>query len=123
MQHSDTRVIGLLLYDDVQALDLTGSLDAFGIANHEAGEQARPPPHELVTIGVQSSVAVSEAGLRLVPEHSLSDAPPLDTLVMPGAAAAAVSGRMTNSQWMATATAPTVVPPASPRSRASEAWM
>lgn len=76
-----TKTIGLLAYDDMQALDLAGPLDVFGGANALApGAQ----PYGLCVLGLQARAVRAENGLSIVPECALVDAPPLDTLLIPG---------------------------------------
>lgn len=75
--------IGLLVYPDMQSLDLVGPLDVFGTANgHATGE----PPYRLHTIGMATGAVRAENGLVIVPEFDLDGAPPLDTLLIPGSA-------------------------------------
>lgn len=76
-----TRTIGLLAYDDMQPLDLAGPLDVFGAANARAGGA---PPYRLCIIGLGANAVHAENGLVVVPTHALEDAPPLDTLLIPG---------------------------------------
>ncbi len=82
-----TRTIGLLACDDVQALDLAGPLDAFGAANEVAGGTT---PYALCIVGLSTAVVRTENGLRIIPECALEDAPPLDTLLVPGGAGSRV---------------------------------
>ena len=75
--------IGLLAYQDMQSLDLVGPLDVFGTANtHVSGEL----PYELHIIGLGTGAVRAENGLVVVPTCGLDDAPPLDTLLIPGGA-------------------------------------
>lgn len=80
---SPTKTIGLLAYEDMQALDLAGPLDAFGVANEGA---IGAPPYALCVIGLNTAAVRAENGLKVIPEHALEDAPPLDTLLVPGGA-------------------------------------
>jgi len=75
--------IGIVGFEGVAALDLTGVLDAFFIAG---GGMWRKPSERYAThvIGVPASPFVAESGLRLSPDVALDDAPPLDTIVVPG---------------------------------------
>lgn len=79
--YSSTKSIGLLAYDDMQALDLTGPLDVFGAANALA---TRGAPYELFIIGLDTGAVRAENGLVVLPACTIEDAPPLDTLVIPG---------------------------------------
>jgi transcriptional regulator GlxA family with amidase domain len=78
---SQPKTIGLLAYDDMQALDLTGPLDVFGAANALASGM---PPYGLHVIGVHAGTVRAENGLAILPACSIEDAPPLDTLLIPG---------------------------------------
>lgn len=81
------RAIGLLAYPDMQALDLVGPLDVFGAANALANGSE---PYQLHIIGLDTAPARAENGLTFVPACSLRDAPPLDTLLIPGGAGSRV---------------------------------
>lgn len=77
-----TKKVGLLAYDGFQALDLAGPLDVFDAANDcTKGVQ---PAYELLVIGVERGPCASNSGLSIRPHCVLADAPPLDTLIVPG---------------------------------------
>ncbi len=78
---SPIKTIGLLAYDDMQSLDLTGPLDVFGAANALAPGM---PPYGLQVIGVHTGSVHAENGLTILPACSIENAPPLDTLLIPG---------------------------------------
>lgn len=75
------RAIGLLAYDDMQALDLVGPLDVFGAANARAGG---PPRYALHIVGLTRDAVRAENGLVLMPDVDLDNAPAFDTLLIPG---------------------------------------
>lgn len=75
--------IGLLLFDGITALDLTGPAEAFGCAR-KGPEGATTPAYELLVLGLTGQPCVAENGVRLLPDCRLDKAPPLDTLVIPG---------------------------------------
>lgn len=78
---SHDRVIGFLVYDGLQPLDLTGPLDVFGAANEKLREQA---PYTLLTIAPTKGPIRTENGLTITPDCDIASAPPLDTLLIPG---------------------------------------
>jgi len=78
---SPIKTIGLLAYDNMQALDLTGPLDVFGAANALASGMS---PYDLHVIGARTGTVHAENGLVVLPACSIEDAPPLDTLLIPG---------------------------------------
>lgn len=80
---STVKVIGLLAYDDMQALDLVGPLDVFGTANALASGTR---PYELCVVGLGARAARAENGLAVTPACSLMEVPQLDTLLIPGGA-------------------------------------
>ena len=75
------KKIGLLAYQDMQSLDLIGPLDVFGIVNSSTvGE----PPYQLHVVGLDSNPVRAENNLVVTPTCTLNDAPPLDTMLIPG---------------------------------------
>lgn len=86
-KQSSTKTIGLLAYDDVQVLDLAGPFDVFGSANALAHGA---PPYQLHIIGLHAHAVRAENGFSILPGHTLEDAPPLDTLLIPGGAGSRV---------------------------------
>lgn len=76
--------IGFLGFDGVMALDLVGPMDAF--ANAPCGEEpdATVGGYEIVILALERQPFTSESGLVMHPNARLCDAPPLDTLVVPG---------------------------------------
>ena len=76
------RRIGLLGFDGVAALDLTGVMDAFYIASRLSG----PPPaaYETLVIGLSEAPFKAESGLRLTPDAVVDEHYALDTIVIPG---------------------------------------
>ena len=78
----DARRIGFLVFDGVTALDLVGPAEAFAVA----GPDTPRPPYEVVVIGLGRRPSVAESGLLIQPSFTVADAPPLDTLIVPGGA-------------------------------------
>jgi len=67
---------GILLFDEAEELDFVGPLEVFGMARQEGDR--------VVTIAEKSDPVRANLGLRVVPDHTIADAPPLDVLVVPG---------------------------------------
>lgn len=84
-------MIGLLVYDGVQALDVTGPMDVFAAANQQAG--GTRCPYALRTIGLDARPVRTVAGLTIVPDLVLPDVPDLDTLLIPGGEGSRVVNR------------------------------
>jgi transcriptional regulator GlxA family with amidase domain len=75
--------IGLIGYDGVVAIDLAGPAEVFGSARiGEAERDARP--YEVLTIASSNRAFVADSGLIFKPQKTFQNAPPLDTLIVPG---------------------------------------
>jgi transcriptional regulator GlxA family with amidase domain len=71
--------VGILLFDDVEELDFAGPWEVF------AGlYRTSPSLGEVFTVAEWSDVVQCANGLRVLPEYSFSDAPPIDVLLVPG---------------------------------------
>ncbi|HYP65128.1 MAG TPA: hypothetical protein VEQ14_02215, partial [Steroidobacteraceae bacterium] len=57
--------IGVLLFRNVQALDVVGPTDAFAAAASATGSGSRVPPYEVFTVAASGKVVVSESGVAL----------------------------------------------------------
>jgi transcriptional regulator GlxA family with amidase domain len=78
--------IGFFVFDDVVALDFVGPIDAFSTAAITDDNGNRRRCYEVITIGITGKMIVSDSGLRFQPDKRISNAPILDTLVVPGGA-------------------------------------
>ena len=73
-----TITVGILLFDDVEELDLAGPWEVFTLAA-EVGA-------DLKTVTIAEAVRVIRCvhGLRVIADHGFADAPKLDVLLVPG---------------------------------------
>ncbi|HEX7305995.1 GlxA family transcriptional regulator [Lentzea sp.] len=78
-----TRSVLVVLFDDVQPLDVAGPLDVFSLAARYAGTE-EAPPYVVRTASVGGRVVRTAGGLRLVPDLDLADAEDPDLLLVPG---------------------------------------
>src|SRR5437773_5046866 len=67
---------GILLFDGMEELDFAGPFEVFAMAKKE-GDQ-------VVTVAETDGTVQGNLGLRVIPDHAIADAPPLDVLVIPG---------------------------------------
>ncbi|HEX2035126.1 MAG TPA: DJ-1/PfpI family protein [Chloroflexota bacterium] len=75
----DTPVAGILLFDQVEVLDFAGPYEVLAASRDAAGA----PAFRVLTIAARATVRCV-GGLRVLPDTSLADCPPLDLLVVPG---------------------------------------
>jgi transcriptional regulator GlxA family with amidase domain len=75
------RTVLVVLFDDVQSLDVSGPVEVFNGA-----ELHRPGTYRIRTVSRDGRPVRTSSGLTLVPDHSFADAPPAHTLLIPGGA-------------------------------------
>jgi transcriptional regulator GlxA family with amidase domain len=117
---ADTRTIAVLLFDDVQSLDVSGPIEVFATANRlldaalaaapgarRSHSRAVPRGYTIRTLSADGAPIRTSSALTLVPDGSLLDAPErIDTLIVPGgrgARAASADARLL--EWVADASA------------------
>ena len=78
--------IGIVGFDQVDALDLVGPAEAFAsaLAHDASGNQGSA--YEVVILGLTNSHFVAESGIVFQPRTTLRAAPRLDTIIIPGGA-------------------------------------
>jgi len=79
--------VGILVFDDVEVLDFAGPFEVFsrtrlvpGIESRRSNDSA---PFDVFTVG-RNHIVSAIGGLKVIPHHSLADAPSIDILVVPG---------------------------------------
>lgn len=82
------RRIGILGFDGLQALDLTGPADVFRSDALAVPEfcDGGVPPYEIVVIGLDGRQFVTSSGLRMTARFAVPTRTELDTLIVPGGA-------------------------------------
>lgn len=75
------KSIGFLAYPGMQSLDLIGPLDVFGTVNSSMPGDG---PYHLHIVGLDANTVCAENRLIVTPTCTLNDAPPFDTLLIPG---------------------------------------
>lgn len=73
------RTVLVLLFDDVQSLDVTGPLEVFAGA-----EKHTPGTYRIRTASLDGAPVRTSSGLTVVPDLALKDAPDPHTLLVPG---------------------------------------
>src|SRR3954452_19099753 len=79
------RRVGILVFPDVEVLDFCGPFEVFSVTRLDEDRRRQDPsPYEVLIVAERPGVVVTTGGLKVVPDHSLEDCPPLDVLVVPG---------------------------------------
>ena len=100
---SQTLRVQILAFDEVEALDFCGPFEVFTTASRVHGRQhaGEPALFEVTSVAAEQAVR-ARAGLRLLADHSLADAPPADVLVVPGGVVDAALASADTLAWIAT---------------------
>ncbi len=97
--------IGLLLFDDVDLLDVGGPYEVFLTASRMAVREGEPPPFEVLTIGMGRAPVKSYGGMGLIPTHTFDEIDELEVVIIPGAIAIdrviADDRIMRSAEWLA----------------------
>lgn len=84
MTDGRTRV-GILVFDDVEVLDFCGPYEVFCTTRlDESRRREEPSPFETLLVAGSAEPVTASGGMRVLPDHTLDDCPPLDVLLVPG---------------------------------------
>ncbi|MFO0958302.1 MAG: DJ-1/PfpI family protein [Isosphaeraceae bacterium] len=79
------QTVGILIFPEVEVLDFCGPFEVFSVARlDEERRREDPSPYEVMLIAESADVVRATGGLRVIPDVTIADAPPLDMLVIPG---------------------------------------
>jgi transcriptional regulator GlxA family with amidase domain len=73
-----STTVGIVVFDDAEELDWVGPWEVFKMAR--LGQQEL----RAVLIAERAEPVRCAGGMRVIPDHSFADAPPLDVLLVPG---------------------------------------
>src|SRR3989449_9334063 len=77
--------VGIVLFPDVEVLDFCGPFEVFSVTRlNEELRREDPSPFEVVLVAEKAGPVVRTGAMKVIPDHTLDDCPPLDILVVPG---------------------------------------
>ncbi|WP_225785055.1 DJ-1/PfpI family protein [Xenophilus sp. Marseille-Q4582] len=81
-----TLQVTILVFDDVEVLDFAGPYEVFTTAARVRARQApaQAPVFRVSLAAPRLAPVRARAGLRVLPDHALQEAPPADILLIPG---------------------------------------
>jgi transcriptional regulator GlxA family with amidase domain len=99
---SARRTIGILLYDDVEVLDVAGPFEVFSVATRVASRRspAATTPFGVWLLSKDGRPVRARAAFPMTPDLALADAPPLDVLLVPGGVSNAVERDEAVTGWI-----------------------
>ena len=78
------KTVGLIVFEQVTAADLTGPAEVFSRANISNGNGCESSCYNVLMLGVTAQPCRTESGIVVKPHTDLGSAPPLDTVIVPG---------------------------------------
>lgn len=93
--------IGIYVFDLVEVLDFAGPFEVFTTASRMAERLQRPERFDVRLIGRTTASVRARAGLKVVPDHGMTDHPPLDLLVIPGGVVTDELAKPDVARWIA----------------------
>ncbi|KAB2459946.1 DJ-1/PfpI family protein [Bacillus sp. CH126_4D] len=71
--------VGIFLFNEVEVLDFAGPFEVFSVT--EADEKK---PFTVYTVSQNGEMITARNGLKVQPDYSIEDLPPVDILIIPG---------------------------------------
>jgi transcriptional regulator GlxA family with amidase domain len=79
------RLVGILIFPDVEVLDFTGPFEVFSVTRiKEERRREEPSPFEVKLVAERSELIAGSGGLRVLPDYQFDNCPSVDILVVPG---------------------------------------
>ncbi|GAE29649.1 DJ-1/PfpI family protein [Halalkalibacter hemicellulosilyticus] len=75
------RTVGILLFNEVEVLDFAGPFEVFSIT---VIPHASEKPFVVKTISENGELVTARNGLKVKPDYSFANHPPLDIVIIPG---------------------------------------
>ena len=100
-----TRRVAILAFDGMEVLDFAGPFEVFTTASRVRGRQ-RPgeaPPFSVHSVAPRPGPVRARAGLAMLPDHTLDDAPAAELLLVPGGVVDACMDDARLLRWIAQA--------------------
>lgn len=77
--------VGILIFDDVEVLDYCGPYEVFcSVRLNEERRREEPSPFHVLLVAEKSDVIMTNGGMRVLPDVTTAECPPLDILLVPG---------------------------------------
>lgn len=78
-------IVGILIFDDVEILDVAGPFEVFAVTRlNEKQRLQQSSPFKVYLISETKNQILAIGGLRLTPDVTISECPELDLLIIPG---------------------------------------
>jgi transcriptional regulator GlxA family with amidase domain len=77
--------VGILIFDNVEVLDVAGPFEVFSVTRlTQNRRQKQGSPFKVILISEQANQVIGVGGMRFTPDVTIRDCPLLDILIIPG---------------------------------------
>jgi len=77
--------VGILVFNDIEVLDFCGPFEVFSAVRlNEDKRREETSPFEVFLIAETLSYVTTSGGMKVIPQYSFENCPPIDILVVPG---------------------------------------
>jgi len=77
--------VGILVFNDIEVLDFCGPFEVFSVVRlNEDKRREETSPFEVFLIAETLSYVTTSGGMKVIPQYSFENCPPMDILVVPG---------------------------------------
>lgn len=77
--------VGIVLFNNIEVLDFCGPFEVFSATRlNEKQRRDEPSPFEVSLISETVSPITTTGGMKVIPQYSFENCPPIDILVVPG---------------------------------------
>ena len=81
----DRKAVGILMFPDVEVLDFAGPFEVFSVTRlTEERRRSDASPFDVFLVAETADPVVTTGGMRVLPEFTIENCPPLEVLVVPG---------------------------------------
>jgi len=81
----DRKAVGILIFPDVEVLDFAGPFEVFSVTRlNEERRRSDTSPFHVFLLAETAEPVVTTGGMRVLPEFTIENCPPLEVLVLPG---------------------------------------
>ena len=85
MNKKNPLIVGILIFDDVEILDVAGPFEVFAVTRlNDQQRLQQSSPFKVYLISETNKQITAIGGLRLTPDVTITECPELDLLIIPG---------------------------------------
>jgi transcriptional regulator GlxA family with amidase domain len=85
MTATPRKRVGILIFPNVEVLDFCGPYEVFTVARlDEERRREEPSPFDAFLVAEHAGAVQTAGGLRVLPDRTFADCPPMEILVVPG---------------------------------------